>query len=142
MIETVLNAIIPGDSKLKMPPASQLDFNNYKIKHGIEKIEIDFLLELTKISNDEFFKNFIDLDDSQKIKALNLCKLKKVRIFSAFLKNIFRFYYSDKRVLSLINVGSSPPFPDGNKIDDDDDDWVLLIPVYERGPIFRELDDE
>jgi len=140
MIETVLNAFIPGDSKLKMPSASELDFNSYKIKHGIEKIEIDFLLELTKISSDEFSKKFIDLNEDQKIKALNLCKLRKVRIFSAFLKNIFRFYYSDKRVLSLINVGSSPPFPDGNKIDDVD--WTMLIPVYERGLIYRELDDE
>ena len=140
MIETVLNAFIPGDSKLKMPSASELDFNSYKIKHGIEKIEIDFLLELTKISSDEFSKKFIDLNEDQKIKALNLCKLKQVRIFSAFLKNIFRFYYSDKRVLSLINVGSSPPFPDGNKIEDDD--WTMLIPVYDRGPIYREFNDE
>jgi len=140
MIEAVLNAIIPGDRKLKMPSASELDFNGYKIKHGIEKIETDFLAELTKISNEEFFENFIDLDEDQKIKALNLCKLTNVRLFSAFLKNIFRFYYSDKRVLSLINVGSSPPFPDGNKIEDDD--WTMLIPVYDRGPIYREFNDE
>jgi hypothetical protein len=140
MIKAVLNAIIPVDKKLKMPSASELDFNSYKIKNRIEKIEIDFLFELTKISNDEFSKNFIDLDENQKIKALNLCKLRKVRVFSAFLKNIFRFYYSDKRVLSLINVGSSPPFPTGNKIEDDD--WTMLIPVYERGTIYKKVDDE
>jgi len=140
MIEKVLDAFIPGDRKLKMPPASDLDFNSYKIKHGIEKIEIDFLLELTKISNDKFSTLFTDLDEDQKIEALNLCKLTNVRLFSVFLKNIFRFYYSDIRVLSLINVGSSPPFPKGNIIKEDD--WTILIPVYKRGPIYREFDDE
>ena len=140
MIKTVLDAIIPGDRKLKMPPASELDFNSYKIKHGIEKIEIDFLLELTKISNDKFSNLFIELDENQKIEALNLFKLKDIRLFTTFLKNIFRFYYSDIRVLSLINVGSSPPFPKGNIIEEDD--WTMLIPVYERGPIYREFDNE
>ena len=140
MIKTVLDAIIPGDRKLKMPPASELDFNSYKIKHGIEKIEIDFLLELTKISNDKFSNFFINLDEDQKIEALNLFKLKNIRLFSVFLKNIFKFYYSDIRVLSLINVGSSPPFPQGNIIEEDD--WTMLIPVYERGPIYREFDGD
>ncbi|MDA9060386.1 hypothetical protein N9K53_01125 [Candidatus Thioglobus sp.] len=140
MIKIVLDSIIPGDKELKMPPASQLDFNSYKISHGIEKIEIDFLLELTKISNDKFSNLFIELDENQKIEALNLFKLKDIRLFTTFLKNIFRFYYSDIRVLSLINVGSSPPFPKGNIIEEDD--WTMLIPVYERGPIYREFDNE
>ena len=67
-------------------------------------------------------------------------KLKNVRLFSDFLKNVFRFYYSDIKVLTLINVGSSPPFPEGNIIEEDD--WTMLIPVYERGSIYREFDDD
>jgi hypothetical protein len=140
MIETVLNAIIPGDRKLKMPSASELDFNSYKIKHGIENLVIDFLLELTKVSNEKYSKFFVDLNEEQKIEALNFCKLRSVRIFSDFLKNIFRFYYSDIRVLSLINAGSSPPFPNGNVIEEDD--WAILIPVYERGQVYRNFDDK
>ena len=140
MIKTVLDTIIPGDKELKMPSASELDFNSYKISHGIEKIEIDFLLELTKISNEKLSNSFIELDENQRIEALNIFKLKDVRLFTTFLKNIFRFYYSDKTVLSLINVGSSPPFPKGNIIEDDD--WTMLIPVYERGPIYRGFNDE
>jgi len=140
MIETVLNAIIPGDRKLKMPSASELDFYSYKIKYGIEKLVNDFLLELTKVSNEKYSKFFVDLNEEQKIEALNLCKLRSVRIFSDFLKNIFRFYYSDIRVLSLINAGSSPPFPNGNVIEEDD--WAILIPVYERGQVYREFDDK
>ena len=143
MIIGITGSIASGKSTVARLIAKKkypLLFNNYKIKHGIEKIETDFLAELTKISNEEFFENFIDLDEDQKIIALNLCKLTNVRLFSAFLKNIFRFYYSDKRVLSLINVGSSPPFPQGNIIEEDD--WTILMPVYARGSIYKEFDDE
>ena len=47
MIKIVLDALIPGDSQLRMPPASILDFNSYEIKYGIQQIVIDFLFELT-----------------------------------------------------------------------------------------------
>jgi hypothetical protein len=140
MIKIVLDTLIPGDIKLKMPSASILDFNTYKIKHGIQQIVIDFLFELTKISNNQFSRDFNELDEDQRMKVLNVCKLKNIRLFSLFLKHVFRAYYSDKRVLSILKVGSSPPFPDGNEIDDDD--WTILLPVYERGSIYRVFDED
>ena len=140
MIKIVLDSLIPGDTKLNMPSASILDFDSYEIKYGIQKIVIDFLLELTKISNDDFLKNFDELDQDQKMKVLKACRLKNIRLFSHFLKHVFRAYYSDKRVLSILKVGSSPPFPDGNEIDDDD--WTILLPVYERGLIYRVFDED
>ena len=140
MIKIVLDSLIPGDTKLNMPSASILDFDSYEIKYGIQKIVIDFLLELTKISNDDFLKNFDELDQDQKMKVLKECRLKNIRLFSDFLKHVFRAYYSDKRVLSILKVGSSPPFPDGNEIDDDD--WTILLPVYERGSIYRVFDED
>jgi len=140
MIEIVLEVLIPGDSKLKMPPASLIDFNTYKDKYGIDEIVNNFLFELTKISNYEFFKNFDELDDNQKMKALNVFKLKNIRLFSDFLKHVFKAYYSDKMVLSILEVGSSPPFPNGNDIKEDE--WTMLLPVYERGSIYRMFDDD
>ena len=140
MIKIVLDAIIPGDSKLSMPSASEIDFNAYVIKHQIKKIVRDFLVELTKSSNEQFSNFFTDLNEDEKIKALNQCKLKNIRLFSDFIKHVFRAYYSDKMVLSTLNVGSSPPFPDGNVIKEDD--WTILLPVYERGSIYRVLDED
>jgi len=140
MIKIVLDTLIPGDIKLKMPSASILDFNTYKTKHGIQQIVIDFLFELTKISNNQFSRDFNELDEDQRMKVLNVCKLKNIRLFSLFLKHVFRAYYSDKRVLSILKVGSSPPFPDGNVIEEDD--WTILLPVYERGSIYRVLDED
>jgi len=141
MIEEVLDAIIPGDVKLSMPPASEINFQAYEIRHQIRKIVKDFLFELTKSSNDQFSKKFADLDEGQKIKALNQFKLQNIRLFSVFLKHVFRAYYSDISVLSILKVGSLPPFPDGNLINEDDD-WTILLPVYERGSIYRKLDDD
>jgi len=140
MIKIVLDSLIPGDTKLNMPSASILDFDSYEIKYGIQKIAIDFLLELNKIANDEFLKNFDKLDQDQKMSVLQAFKLKNIRLFSDFLKHVFRAYYSDKRVLSILKVGSSPPFPGGNEIDDDD--WTILLPVFERGPIYRVFDED
>jgi hypothetical protein len=140
MIKIVLDAIIPADSKLSMPSASEIDFSAYVIKHQIKKIVRDFLVELTKSSNEQFSNFFTDLNEDEKIKALNQCKLKNVRLFSDFLKHVFSAYYSDIRVLSLLEVGSLPPFPIGNIISEDDD-WTILMSVYERGSIYREVDD-
>ena len=140
MINTVLDTFIPGDYKLGMPPASKVDFNAYQLEHGIQQIVIDFLSELTKISLDTFAKEFKELDEEQRMHVLGAYKLINIRLFSDFLKHVFRAYYSDKRVLSILKVGSSPPFPDGNEIDDDD--WTILLPVYERGSIYRVFDED
>jgi len=140
MIKIVLDTLIPGDSILNMPSASFIDFKAYQDKYGIDKIVNNFLFELNKISNYQFLKNFDELDENQKMDTLKSCKLKNIRLFSDFIKHLFRAYYSDKMVLSTLNVGSSPPFPDGNVIKEDD--WTILLPVYERGSIYRVLDED
>ena len=140
MINTILDTFIPGDYKLGMPPASKVDFNAYQLEHGIEQIVIDFSSELTKISLDTFAKEFKELDEEQRMHVLDACKLINIRLFSTFLKHCFRAYYSDKRVLSLLKVGSSPPFPEGKILEEDD--WTILAPVYQRGTIYRELDED
>ena len=140
MIKTVLDAFIQGDNKLGMPPASAVDFNVYESKHGIQQIVIGFLSVLTKISKEKFSKDFRELNETQRISVLAASKLEDIRLFSAFLEHCFRAYYSDKRVLSILKVGSSPPFPEGNILEEDD--WTILIPVYERGSIYREFDED
>ena len=140
MIKTVLDTFIPGDNKLGMPPASAVDFNVYKSKHGIQQIVIGFLSVLTKISKEKFSKDFKKLNETQRISVLAASKLEDIRLFSTFLEHCFRAYYSDKRVLSILKVGSSPPFPEGNVLEEDD--WTILIPVYERGSIYREFDED
>jgi hypothetical protein len=138
MIEIVLDALIPGDRKLKMPPASDIDFNKYTIKYGIENIVNAFIIELNKTSMKKFHCEFNTLDELQMNTVLKEVKFKNIRLFTEFIKHVFRAYYSDKQVLSILNVGASPPFPKGNHIGEDD--WAILMPVYERGKIYKDLD--
>ena len=140
MINSILDYLMPGDENLGMPPASKIDFHAYKIKYGIQQIVIDLLSEITKISNDKFLKDFVDLNEKQKSTILKEARLKNMRLFLTFLKHCFKAYYSDKSVLSIINAGSSPPFPKGNVLEEDD--WIILMPVYERGSIYRKFNDD
>ena len=89
---------------------------------------------------EKFSKDFRELNETQRISVLAASKLEDIRLFSAFLEHCFRAYYSDKRVLSILKVGSSPPFPEGNVLEEDD--WTILMPVYERGSIYREFDED
>jgi hypothetical protein len=140
MISIILDILIPGDDVLGMPPASSLDFNEYITKYKIEKIVLDFLSELIKISFDEFSQDFKELNEEQREVVLNKTKLKDIRLFTTFLKHSFKAYYSDKRVLSLLDIGSSPPFPVGNVLEEDE--WSILMPVYERGSFYRKFDED
>jgi hypothetical protein len=138
MIEIILDTIIPGDRKLKMPPASAIDFNMYTIKYGIENIVNAFIIEITKTSMKTFHGEFNTLDELQKNTVFKEVKFKNIRLFTEFIKHVFRAYYSDKQVLSILNVGASPPFPKGNHIGEDD--WAILMPVHERGKIYKDFD--
>jgi hypothetical protein len=140
MIYKVLDSLIPGDNELDMPSASMIDFDTYIVRYGIEENVEEFLSELQKISFELFIKDFDKLNHNQKNTVIKEIKFKKIRLFTNFIKHVFRAYYSDKRVLSKLNVGTSPPFPDGNIVQDDD--WSILSTVYDRGPIHRLFDKE
>ena len=135
MINLVLDTLIPGDNELGMPPASEVDFAAYQLKYKAQQVVGDFLAELTTIALSTFGMEFTYLDEGQRLAAVNACKLKNIRLFSAFLTHCFRAYYSEKAILNRLSVGSVPPFPVGNTIEQND--WGLLEPVYERGPIYR-----
>jgi len=127
MINTVLDDVLPGDKSLGMPPASKLDFYYYQNKSSTHAITDLFLKKLESISLEKFKIKYIELDKRRRMQVINTCKIKSFKIFSDFIDNCFKFYYSDRLVLSLINAGSSPPFPKGNLLKLDD--WSIVEPV-------------
>ena len=44
-------------------------------------------------------------------------------------------YYSNKNVLTKLEVGSIPPFPEGNFVKEGD--LYLLEKVFTKGPIYK-----
>lgn len=137
-LDLIVDTILPGDSTLGMPAASQVDVEGALHRAGAHGLVADVLSVLAEVSQRKFNTAFTGLDASNRLAALNACKVANVRLFAAFLTHVFRAYYSDPKVLRLISAGSSPPFPAGNELGSDD--WSILKPVFERGVIYRETD--
>ncbi|BBH14704.1 hypothetical protein JD974_22835 [Chromobacterium haemolyticum] len=134
--DLIIDTMLPGDVELGMPPASRSGVGLYFAKHRLTELASDFAALLGEVCTEKFGAAFADLDAVQRLQAINACKLANVRVFSALLTQVFRAYYTEPAVLVLVGAGSVPPFPNGNSIGDDD--WEILIPVYERGQMYRE----
>ncbi|MBN3854490.1 gluconate 2-dehydrogenase subunit 3 family protein [Paraburkholderia sp. Ac-20340] len=135
MIELVLDTMLPGDAALGVPNASAIDFEGYQLRHRITQQVDAFLGVLTRVAHERFGRGFETLDATSRLAAINACKLADVRVFSAFVTHAMRAYYTDRIVLNAISAGPVPPFPAGAELPADD--WTILEPVYERGPIWR-----
>lgn len=135
MIDIVISTILPGDTALGMPSASEIDFNEYIAKTSKHGLLEEFEELVQKISKDRLGDRFEMLSNEDRLKAINACKSVNVRLFVDFVTNLFRAYYSDSKVLQIIGSGSIPPFPEGNALPSDD--WEILECVYERNKIYR-----
>jgi len=136
-LHVIIDALLPGDSELGMPSASSIDFVAYLGRHNIVDIADEFVSMLDKVCDEKFSVSFIDLGATQKMQAINTCKLVNVRVFSSLVTHLLRAYYTSPGILMRIGAGSIPPFPQGNSLSPDD--WSILEPVYERGQVYREV---
>jgi hypothetical protein len=76
----------------------------------------------------------IDLIQIQSEEDLNQFKKANFRDFSVFVNMVLIMYYSNIKVLSKLNVGSVPPFPEGNFVKEGD--IYLLEQVFIKGEIY------
>lgn len=140
MVNLIIDAILPGDLSLNMPAASQINFSSYINTYSKQGL-IDEFLNLTKqVCLDKFAVNFSELSNGDRLKALEATKSANIRLFVDFITNLFRAYYTNPKVLEVINSGSIPPFPVGNLLENDD--WEILEPVFERGRIYRSVNSD
>lgn len=136
MLPAIINTVLPGDVSLGMPPASEVGVQSYFEQHSLAALVDDFTQLLDDVSLAKCGQPFLSLDMAARLQAINACKLANVRLFSAFLTQALRAYYTAPEILCLIGAGSVPPFPLGNELAQDD--WSMLEVVYERGQIYRE----
>ena len=136
-LHVIIDALLPGDPELGVPSASSIDFDTYLERHDLVDLSHEFVKVLDNVCSDKFSMSFIDLDATQKMQAINACKLVNVRVFSSLVTHLLRAYYTSPSVLIRIGAGSIPPFPQGNSLAQDD--WSILEPVYERGQVYREV---
>ena len=67
---------------------------------------------------------------------LDLLKKNNFRDFSNFVNTFLILYYSNLEVLKKLNVGSIPPFPDGNFVKEGD--IYLLEQVFLKEKLYKD----
>lgn len=129
MMNAFLDAILPGDDGLGLPQASLVvtvlaDWDQYATV-------------LDDLARDAGAKGFAALDAPSRLAVVEKSRRKQARLANGVIVAALKAYYTDQQVLRALGAGAVPPFPDGNFLEDDD--WSILEPVFERGPIWREV---
>ena len=122
-LRSILKLILPtGDREM---PEAEL------ILHSIDVTNPNHtkFVELSKV-----ICNKIDLIQIQSEEDLNQFKKANFRDFSVFVNMVLIIYYSNIKVLSKLEVGSVPPFPEGNFIKEGD--IYLLEQVFLKKKIY------
>ena len=135
-LKMIIDSMLHCDEALGMPSAASIDFDIYLKQNGLTDVSLQFIQMLDKVCEEKIGASFVNLNQIQKMQAINACKLVDIRLFSGMVSHLLKAYYTAPSVLIKIRSGSVPPFPSGNYLDEDD--WSILESVYERGQMFRE----
>lgn len=124
-LNSILKLVIPA-SETGMPEAEL-------ILHSIDLANTNHtkFVELSKV-----ICNKIGLDQIESEEDLNQFKKSNFRDFSVFVNLVLLLYYSNKAVLKKLEVGSVPPFPEGNFVKEGD--IYLLEQVFLREKIYKD----
>ena len=76
------------------------------------------------------------VEEVENQEQLDLLKKNNFRDFSNFVNSFLIIYYSNLEVLKKLNVGSIPPFPDGNFVKEGD--IYLLEQVFLKEKIYKD----
>jgi hypothetical protein len=99
-------------------------------------------IDLTNASHAKFVElskvicNKIGLNQIQCEEDLKQFRKANFRDFSVLVNMVLILYYSNEAVLSKLNVGSIPPFPEGNFVKEGD--IYLLEQVFLREKIYKD----
>jgi hypothetical protein len=122
-LKPILKLILPaGDTEM---PEAEL------ILHSIDATNPNHtkFVELSKV-----ICNKIELIQIQSEEELTLLKKAHFRDFSVFVNMVLILYYSNTNVLAKLEVGSIPPFPEGNFVKEGD--IYLLEQVFLKEKIY------
>lgn len=136
VLKKLFDFIIPPSSERSMPGASFLcEKDNFfsNEDHSLYRKLINQLLYLSLSMHE---KKFSQLNNYEITTVIHKMRKELIKEFNKLAFLVLRYYYTNKKVLDLIGVGSIPPFPDGNIIPEGD--LLLFEQVYIKGKIYRE----
>lgn len=136
-LEVLTALMIPADSSRNLPSGSQVEASKFLVSDGVYD---EALLDLEEVSH------YVDSTMGWNLEELTQDQFEVLikshrKIMDPLLKKIgpslLKAYYTNPVVQVQIGVGDKPPFPDGRTVYEGD--LELLEPVFNRGPIFREV---
>ncbi|MQX38202.1 hypothetical protein [Roseospira navarrensis] len=139
-LDTLWDAILPGDPARGLPPASQAGVSEVVAAHGLGEDAARLLVRSEAVARERFGTGFDALTPADRVTCVERARRADMRGLTPVLVAALRAYYTDPVVLRAMGAGTVPPFPEGNALNDDD--WTLLEPVYERGSIVRPVPKE
>ncbi len=124
-LNSILELIMPaGDSGM---PEAKLILNSI----NLDNISHQKFVEISKVICEKIGQKCIkNSEDLSQFKKANF------RDFSVFVNVVLKLYYSNKTVLTKLEVGSIPPFPEGNFVKEGD--IYLLEQVFLKEKIYKE----
>lgn len=140
-IEEILPVItalmIPSDESRNLPDGSQVEITNFLELDGVYDEVSLCLKDLSHYVKSALGWSLEELTQEQ----FEVLTKSHRKAMDPLLKNIgpslLKAYYTDPVVQVQIGVGNKPPFPEGRVVHEGD--LELLEPVFNRGPIFREI---
>ena len=124
-LNSILELIMPaGDSGM---PEAELILNSI----NLDNISHQKFVEISKVICEKIGQKCIkNSEDLSQFKKANF------RDFSVFVNMVLILYYSNKTVLTKLEVGSIPPFPEGNFVKEGD--IYLLEQVFLKEKIYKD----
>jgi len=137
-LSTLLNLLIPPSTTYKKPGGSEVNFFTYMHEKNNFNLVQDILLKIKDEANKVHGQDFSMLTASDQAHIVKLIQRNNFHSFTRLINEIIQCYYQNDKVLESIGLEPRPPFPDGYYVDEGD--LTLLIPVFERGKIYRDID--
>jgi len=136
LLKELFNFIIPPSLNNVMPGAGFLFDNNYCFKLSdvifFNNVVIKLYSEYINPNNEGISR----CDSSDLVPVIQKYQKNHRRDFNDLVFKVINYYYTDQHILHLIGIKESPPFPEGNLVDESD--MLIFEPVYLLGKIYRD----
>jgi hypothetical protein len=135
----LVDLMIPADRERGLPSGSEVDISRVLPAH-LEVEDLEMLAEQFEALISSHGHGLLELTDGTFHEFIQKNRPKIDPILREIGKYLLMSYYTDSLVRDVIGVGARPPFPAGYPVHEGD--LSLLESVFERGPIFRKVDNE
>lgn len=134
-LESLLDTLLPGDQTLGLPSASAAGVMSFLQSENKLSLFDEYLVLLETVAQQKYHTSWHALDNLALLTCVELSSRSHWSLASQVLGQVLRGYYSARIVLNQLHAGAVPPFPQGNRLPENN--WDLLESVFERGPIYR-----